>query len=204
MSRLNRFLLFLFILILLGNGITVEWIRRQNIFFLDFIDIGQGDSALLQYRGNNIVIDGGDRPQETGRTKKSLCQFLSSQGVHKIDLMFLSHPHADHLGGLLEILKTWPVAMVLQSTGEHTTLLYRQFTEMIKRKNIPMITATEGMRISLGENEKKLEIEVLSPPLDGEEKDLDSQSLVLRVSYGKHHILFTGDIKKEFIKMQGK
>ncbi|MBN2143458.1 MAG: MBL fold metallo-hydrolase [Candidatus Aureabacteria bacterium] len=195
MSKINQSLLLVFVLVLLGNGIILERIHRQKHLFLYFIDIGQGDASLLQYSGKNILIDGGDRPAGKSRVKSGLTAFLSSQGVRKIDLMILSHPHADHLGGLVEVMKRLPVDMILQSPGGHNTLLYRQFMEIARRRNIRMIKALRGMIISCGETDKIMSMEILSPDQNFQDKDLDNQSVVLRITHLKHKILFTGDIR---------
>jgi len=75
-----------------------------------FIDVGQGDSELVQFNGTNILIDGGT--QEMGPVVES---YLREHGVSSLDLVVATHPHEDHIGGLLAVLNDFPVGQVLDS-----------------------------------------------------------------------------------------
>jgi competence protein ComEC len=109
-----------------------------------FIDVGQGDSILLQFNGKNVLIDGGT--QEMGPRVET---YLRNQGVSSLDLLVSTHPHEDHIGGLVTILRDFPVKQVLDSGQPHTSQVYETFLTLIDQKNIPYSVAQRGQKINL-------------------------------------------------------
>ncbi|HWQ18931.1 MAG TPA: MBL fold metallo-hydrolase [Methanotrichaceae archaeon] len=157
------------------------------------LDVGQGDSILIQFKGKNILIDGGER--EMG---PRVASYLRDRGVSKIDLMVATHPHSDHIGGLLEILDKFQVLKVLDSGQPHTSKTYEDFLTRIDRKDIPYQVAEAGQRIDLNPG---IDIEVLSPPARRLADDLNQNSVVLRIVYGKVALLLMGDAGVEAEKV---
>ncbi len=104
-----------------------------------FLDVGQGDSALIQYNGTNILIDAGE-----GDEGQAIVTYLKHQGVSDIDLLIATHPHSDHIGGMQDILKNFNVRSVIDSGMPHTTTTYQKFLETINAKNIPYSTVRPG------------------------------------------------------------
>ena len=150
-----------------------------------FIDVGQGDSELLQFAGKNVLIDAGD--QDSGPRVTS---YLRSHGVTSLDLVVATHPHSDHIGGLLTVLNDFTVGQVLDSGQTHTTQTFENYLNLIDQKNIPFSTAERGQTIDL---DPSLRIEVLSPPATLFVGDLNQNSVVLRVTYNKVSFLLAGD-----------
>jgi beta-lactamase superfamily II metal-dependent hydrolase len=150
-----------------------------------FIDVGQGDSELIQFAGKNILIDGGE--QEMGGQVES---YLRNHGVTSLDLMVATHPHDDHIGGLITILKDFPIKQVLDSGQSHTTQTFSTYLNLIDQKNIPFETAQRGQTIDL---DPAIEIEVLSPSSTLFQDDLNQNSIVLKVTYHNVSFLFMGD-----------
>lgn len=149
------------------------------------LDVGQGDSILVQFKGKNILIDGGER--EMG---PRVASYLRDHGISRIDLMVATHPHSDHIGGLLEILDRFQVLKVLDSGQPHTSKTYEDFLTKIDQKDIPYQVADAGQRIDLNPG---IDIEVLSPPAGRLGDDLNQNSIVLRIVYGKVAFLLMGD-----------
>jgi competence protein ComEC len=150
-----------------------------------FIDVGQGDSELIQFAGKNILIDGGE--QEMGVRVES---YLRNHGVTNLDLMVATHPHDDHIGGLIAILKDFPIKQVLDSGQSHTTQTFSTYLNLIDQKNIPFETAQRGQTIDL---DQAIKIEVLSPPSTLFHDDLNQNSIVLKITYNKVSFLLMGD-----------
>jgi beta-lactamase superfamily II metal-dependent hydrolase len=106
-----------------------------------------------------------------------------------LDLLVATHPHEDHIGGLIDILNDIPIKQVLDSGQTHTAPSFENYLNLIDRKNIPFSIAERGQTIDL---DPSLKIEVLSPtstPFD----DLNENSIVLKVTYNKVSFLFMGD-----------
>ena len=110
------------------------------------IDVGQGSSALIQCGKDGILIDGGER--EYGR---DLITYINRAGVTKLKYVVASHPHTDHIGGLLNVLDVYEVENIimpkLSSINTPTTKTYENFLLKIKEKGIKAIAAKFGENI---------------------------------------------------------
>jgi competence protein ComEC len=169
--------------------LAVSSVTASENLTTHFIDVGQGDSILLQFNEKNVLIDGGT--QEMGPRVET---YLRSQGVSSLDLLVSTHPHEDHIGGLITILKDLPVKQVLDSGQPHSSQVYEKFLTLIDQKNILYNVAQRGQKITL---DKDLMIDVLSPPPTLFSGDLNQNSIVLKVTYGKVSFLLMGDAGTE-------
>jgi competence protein ComEC len=160
---------------------------------VNFFDVGQGDSILIKTPDHQrILVDGGPDNKVITKLGENLPFY-----VKDIDLMILTHPHADHLTGLIEVLKRYKVKKVLSTGVLHTTDEYINWLEEIKKQNIPMEIAKAGETITFGD---KIKIEILNPTEDlaGKEADsLNNTSVVFKIIFDKTSFLFTGDAEKE-------
>lgn len=149
-----------------------------------FIDVGQGDSILIKTpNGKNILVDGGKKSSDL-----LVPLYLMEAGVSQVDLMVATHPDADHIGGLVDVLKMLPVKEVLDSGATHTSQTYLEYLSLIDEKNIPFKVANDGEFIEL---DSSLKIQVLNTYDEGE--DNNEGSVVLKVSYNDIDFLLTGD-----------
>jgi competence protein ComEC len=146
------------------------------------VDVGQGDAILIRSpEGLFGLIDGGE-------ADSGIVQYLHSQGVQNLDLVVASHPNSDHIGGLITVLRTFPTARVVTNGQMHTTATYETFLDAIAASKAEYIEVSQGHTFTLG----SLTLNVLNPThiVEG---DLNRNSLVLRMAYGKTTFLFTGD-----------
>lgn len=150
-----------------------------------FLDVGQGDASVILFKDKVILIDAGDigRGDEVVRALRRL-------GITKIDLLVATHPHADHIGGMQEVLSSFAVATVLDSGMPSTSVLYERFLETVDEQDIPYIVAGQGRTINV---DPSLRVLVISPPKERIGDDLNTNSIVLRISYGTVNLLYTGD-----------
>lgn len=161
-------------------------ISSSNPFKVYFFDVGQGDSTLiLGPDGQTALIDGGD--SGTG-----VVQYLQNLGIQRIDLMFATHPHADHIGGLVDVLNAMPVAQVVTSGEINTTSVFERFLDGIDRAGAEYVEAKRGDSIPLG----NVAFQVLSPAHLSPD-NLNNSSLVLKFKIGKTTFLFMGDAERE-------
>ncbi len=154
------------------------------------IDVGQGDSILIQTGDKTVLIDAGERDQ--GQT---VCDYLKSAGVEKLDLVIATHPHADHIGGLAQVLEQFSASEILMPrlTDDMvpTTAVFRRLMEAIEKQSISATAAQPGLVYDLG---GEVFLTVLSPVDDYE--DLNDYSVVCRLDSGETSFLFTGDAEK--------
>ncbi|MBI5078995.1 DNA internalization-related competence protein ComEC/Rec2 [Candidatus Saganbacteria bacterium] len=175
-----------------------------------FLDVGQGDSTLIEAPdGKKILIDGGGMEggggagtgegegEGIGMTdrvgKGIVLPFLHRKGINRLDLVILTHPHADHLGGLNEVLEEIKVDQVLDNGQTYDSDAYRRFRSLIEANKIKYSAAQAGQVIDFGGNLKGFVLNPIYPPLN----EANSDSVVMRLVYGNISFLFTGDAGKE-------
>jgi competence protein ComEC len=151
-----------------------------------FLDVGQGDAELLVFGNRTILIDAGETEQGD-----RVVADLQELGVTRIDLLVATHPHSDHIGGMREVLRNFPVGEVLDAGVPSTSVIYEHLLEEIEKEGIPYRVAEQGQTIDL---DPSLRILVLSPPKERLSDDPNENSVVLRISYGTIAFLFTGDM----------
>ena len=157
------------------------------------LDIGQGDSILIQKKNQQILIDGGPGSKEVISELGSKMPFWD----RTIELLVLTHPDSDHITGLIEVLQRYKVQKVLTSGQEHDSDLYREWRKLIEEKEVERIIAVAGQEVIM---DGGLSLEILHPNGNMVEKgitDLNSNSVVMRLEYDKFSLLLTGDIGVE-------
>jgi competence protein ComEC len=161
---------------------------------VSYMNVGQGDAILIQTPNNqNILIDGGPSPQAIKLELGKKLPFWE----RTIDLMIVTQPHADHITGLLEVVKDYNVKQIIEPEIDYRSAVYDQFSESCKQKGIERVTVYQGQRIHLGNN---LNMDIIHPPIEQLQdtaNDVDNNGLVLRLQWDEVSFLFTADIEKE-------
>ena len=160
-----------------------------------FFDVGQGDSALIQFPyGKTLLVDGGGGWKSWDAGSKLLFPELTRLGILRLDHLVLSHPDNDHARGFLGILKLLKVEELILHGALNKVSIKQplmSIKEEAKAKNIKQtFVSQEEVRNISG-------AKVLLIPLGNHSKNTNDQALVLKIEFGKCHILFTGDIEKE-------
>ena len=153
----------------------------DNEIIVAFLDVGQGDSILIWSRDNAILIDGGNPNR-----RDTVLSYLRLAGVSRLDYVIATHPHRDHIGGLVGVLGRVDVGRVLMPDVVHTTDTFEQLIEIIENRQIPAYAPAPGERFAAG----IIEFTVLAPLGGG---NLNDASIVLRLEHGETSFLFTGD-----------
>ena len=164
-----------------------------NLLEVNFFDVGQGDAAFIETpEGRQILIDGGPDASVLEKLGEEMPFYDRS-----IDLVILTHPEADHITGLIEVLKNYQVGQILESGFKRETAGYKEWQRLIKEKNIPTKIARAGQIISLGQG---IKIKILWPNETAVSLSPESSnniSVVSQLIYGQREFLFTGDIEKQ-------
>ena len=155
-----------------------------------FIDVGKADSIYLNCKDKNILIDGGEKD-----TYNTVVEYLKKKGIKKLDLVIASHPHSDHIGGLVEVLNEFKIGKVLMPKLRDdivpTSKVYENFLLAIDKNNIPVEIAISGNTFYIG----NLKIEIFAP--NKQYDSINNNSIVAKLIYKNISFLFTGDAEKE-------
>ncbi|MBI2973086.1 MAG: DNA internalization-related competence protein ComEC/Rec2 [Armatimonadetes bacterium] len=167
---------------------------------MTFLDVGQGDAIVIRApSGRVMMIDGGGEIEgrETGYDigLRRVIPALRRMRIHQIDVLVLSHPHEDHAGGLVAVAENFRVGVMLDSGYPHPAPSYPRLLRIIDARGIPYRLARRGMRLDLGGGVQVLVLHPEEPLISGSSADVNLNSIVLRVTYGRVSALFTGDIE---------
>lgn len=155
------------------------------------LDVGQGDATFLQTpNGKNILIDAGVWSPGSNSGKQILLPFFKENNIQKLDAVFLSHPHADHIGGIKDLINEIDIDTIYNSGFEYESNLYRDYISLADSKDIPVVSLNAGTTIDIDES---LLILVLGPEKGKFNNDPNQHSLVLNIIHGENEFLFTGD-----------
>jgi beta-lactamase superfamily II metal-dependent hydrolase len=127
------------------QGNPVSQINELGQLTVSFIDVGQGDSILIQTSlGQSMLIDGGERNQG-----EKLVEYLQKQGIDQIDVMVGTHPHSDHIGGLIAVLENFQVEKIYLPKVTHSSSTFKDLLTAIKNQGLKINTAQAGAAIPI-------------------------------------------------------
>lgn len=164
-----------------------------------FLDVGHGDAAFVHFPGGGVaLIDAGDRKLHADYGTRVVSPFLLGRGHTHVDLLFISHPDSDHIGGALSVIERISAGGVVLGPHEAQSSLERALVARCSERGIPVFRTKQGDTWQIGAGR----IEVLHPPADGpssqeESRDENDNSLVLRVHFGNLTVLFPGDVEEK-------
>ena len=159
---------------------------------VDFFDVGQGDGIFFQTpSGNQVLIDGGPDSAILSKLGKAMPFWDRS-----IDVLILTHPHADHIDGALEVLKRYHIGTVIESGVNHSIPEYDEWRQLLQSKNVPVHIARFGEIIDFGDG---VHFDVYTPFeffAEQSPKNVHDAMVVGRLVYASSSILFMGDAEK--------
>ncbi|MEA5049022.1 MAG: ComEC/Rec2 family competence protein [Eubacteriales bacterium] len=152
-----------------------------------FLDVGQGDCAFLESpSGKTMLIDGG--PESAFPAIDTL---LTQRGVSGLDVVIASHLHADHIGGLIQVIDAYPVGIFYDPPFDAESEVYFELLDAIQENHVVTASPLAGADTLLPWD-ASVEVRVLAP-YQTVYSDFNDTSYILRISYGETSVLFTGD-----------
>ncbi len=161
----------------------------QGTLKVVFLDVGQGDSILVQApNGQTMLVDGGRTIEMADRV---ILPQLRAWGAQRVDVLVVTHPDADHISGLVGVLEKFPVALVALTGDQHATQIYERLLLDIRDKNVKALQVRTGTVIPF---DPAVKLEVLGPDdaLVNQDNTNDG-SIVIKLTHGQSSFLLTGD-----------
>lgn len=154
-----------------------------------FLDVGQGDSILIRFPNEQtMLIDSG----ESGAGDR-VVSYLKQQGIDRIDYLVATHPHEDHIGGMVKVIEAFEIGEVYMPKVTHTSKTYENLLLAIQDKGLKIMAARAGVNIIEEEGLKA----VFVAPCSAHYDNLNNYSAVVKVQYGKTSFLLAGDAEAE-------
>lgn len=169
-------------------GMIISYSQNQELKVI-FLDVGQGDAILIERGSKQILIDGGPSGQALLGKLGKYIPFWDRE----IEMIIATHPDSDHIAGLADAMKNYKVGLIMETSAESDSQMFKKYREIILTKNIESLKGEAGIKIKLADNQ---EMEILNPTSSDlwDKSDTNSSSIVTRLSSGKDSFLFTGDL----------
>jgi competence protein ComEC len=185
-----------------GSLLARDWSRRHDPGArVTFLDVGQGDAAVVEAPGGAVaLIDGGGAFDDGFDPGERIVEpFLRARGISRLDVVALSHPHPDHLNGLRRILRRFPVGALWTSGDDGHNPEYAHLLALARAGRVPTPTPAPAPLGSarlepLGPFVSDERGEVIGPPPG---LSVNDASLVLRLSFAGRAVLFPGDLEAD-------
>lgn len=171
----------LFLIFLVSCNKSSETMNKSNNMMVHYIDVGQGDSELIQIGDKNILID-------AGTSDKKTLDYLKKINITKLDYVIATHPHEDHIGSMDDVINYCTIGTFYAPKVTTTTKTYENMIDALKKKNLKITVPKVGEQINI-DNATLTFLAPNSTKYD----DLNNYSIVVKVKYGNNSFLFTGD-----------
>lgn len=173
-------------------------IREPSVETLEItiLDVGQADAIHISTpNGHNLLIDAGRWTPMNNSGDQVLLPYFEYLGVDRIDAVFLSHPHADHIGGMPSLIEAINIGSIYLSDYDYDSVLYRTFMNLARMKNISVYIPAAGDMIDI---DPSLRIFVIGPEANApKDRNPNNHSLSFKLVYGNTSFLFSGDAEVE-------
>ena len=178
------FIVFIIISIVIfinGKNGTQVFEENLNVYF---IDVGQADSILVSNKNETMLIDAGDN--DNGR---DVVNFIKEKGITKINYLIGTHPHADHIGGLDDVINSdLEIENIYMPKIQTNTKTFEDVLDAIKNKGLKVTAPKKGDKFKIGDSN----CEIMTDSII-DENNLNLSSIIIRLEYGDNSFLFMGD-----------
>ena len=163
---------------------------NSDILQIHFFDVGQADSILLTNNNESMLIDAGNN--KDGAT---VVNNIKKLGIEKLDYVIGTHPHADHIGGLDNVISNLKIEKLYMPKIQTNTKTFEDVLDAAAEKNLKITTPKVGSKFMVGNVE--CEIMLCGEGTNEEQENLNLSSIVVRATYNEQSYLFMADAEKE-------
>jgi competence protein ComEC len=156
-------------------------------------DVGQGQAVLLRQGDATILVDaGGSRSRTFDPGERIVCPMLADEGIHRLELLAISHEHLDHAGGAAAVLREFEVGQLWLTPGVHAHPLIRSLMDLALSRGTSIVLAEQGTAWSGIE----MRVQVLYPAREDADLAINDRSMVLVVQTDEHVVILPGDLER--------
>ncbi len=174
--------------IVLGNPNIPKDFGKTQALDIAFFDVGQGDSSIIGCNGKYVLIDAGENDKGY-----QILRYLDKLKVKKIDIMILTHPHSDHIGGADVIVERMKIGSIYMPDAAIATLSFESVLDAIKENDIEVYVPEVGDKLDLN----GMLITFLHPAAEKEFENMNDVSIMIKAENSYGSALFTGDGEAE-------
>lgn len=176
-----------------GKNNQMSGTPAEGQMIVKVLDVGQGDAILIRSGNQVTLVDTGDIS-----ARDRLVEHLKKEKIATIDTVVITHPHADHLGGMAAVFEHFSVKRIFDSGLQTSTATYRKYLETVDKKKVPFSIVTAGQTVDIGGGAV---LKILAPEKpflleDNGSLDLNNNSIVTKLTFGSFSMLLTGDAEK--------
>jgi competence protein ComEC len=153
-----------------------------------FLDVGQADCTIIQYGTSAMIIDAGGNSTAT-----LLIAAIKKMGINKFDVAIGTHPHEDHIGGLDTVINNFNIGAIYMPKVSNNTKTFEDVLLAIQNKGLTVTTPVPGTSFTLGDSVRC----TIPAPNSQSYPDLNSYSIVIKMTYNNVSFLFTGDAETD-------
>lgn len=187
LTKYKRYIVYMLILLLSMNILPLETLANSySTAKIHYIDVGQGDSVLVESNKKYMLID-------TGEDKDTVSNYLKKMKVKKLDYLILTHPDSDHIGGASNVIKKFNIDKIIMPAKSHTSKTYETLLNTIKGKKLKITKPKVSDKYKLG----KASFTIIAPTTTY--SDNNNSSIGLRFINGNTSFLFLGDAEESAI-----
>lgn len=189
-KRLLGYLLIISILISVAGVPSASAASQYCNLIVNYINVGESDCVLIQSDKHNMLIDAGNNDDGD-----DIVKYLNTKKVKELDYIICTHPHADHIGGMDDVVKSVTVDKAIMADLTNDTETYRDLEKSIQEKKIPVVDPNVGNKYVLG----KAFFTIIGPT-ERNTSNINDNSVAIRLINGKTSFIFIGDSEKEEIE----
>jgi len=186
-----------YIILILINLVVWKWWFNDGRLDVIFLDVGQGDAAIVRFPNDKVMlIDIGYRSLQEDKGRDVVLPFVNHLGIKKLDWVVMTHPHSDHIGGLVSVIKEIEIDTLWDSFIPYTSWTYNNIIDFADSNSIIIDRPRRGETKRLSEN---VYVQIFAPDslVAVSDHNVNNASIVFKLVYGETSILFTGDLEHE-------